>query len=93
MALCVRTFIVPFDRHFRYNLSAKGQARTKRYDDSEKGKLRHEKFYANHGGKRAYDMERHYRIQNEAGCHAHPNTFYPGYRFINALTNAEVVEI
>jgi hypothetical protein len=82
-----------FDKHDKYNHSAKGRARLKRYDESEKGIARHERFYARHGGKRAYDMGRYYRIQSEAGCHSHIDSFYPAYRFIKSLENAEVIEI
>lgn len=40
-----------------------------------------------------YPMERYYKIQNEASCHSSANAFYPAYRFIKALVDAEVVEI
>ncbi len=81
------------NKHYRYNHSAKGQARTKRYDLSDKGKMTKANFYAKHGGMRVYQMERYYRIQDEAGYHTKINTFYPGFRILRALANAPMVEI
>ena len=40
-----------------------------------------------------YERERYHRIQDEAGCHSKIGTFYPAYRFLKALENAEIVEV
>lgn len=41
------------------------------------------------------DLERirYHRIQDEAGCHRHITSFYGGFRFVESLSNAEVVNI
>lgn len=40
-------------------------------------------------------IERNYyhKIQDEAGCHMRPRDFYPGYRVLKALQDAEVVRV
>lgn len=80
-------------RRDRYERSEKASLRQKRYDQSGKGRARHERLYARYGGKGAYEMERYYKIQAEAGYYHHITTFYPGHRFLKALETAEVVEI
>lgn len=39
------------------------------------------------------ERERYHRIQDEAGCHWGVRSFYPAYRFLKALENAEIVEV
>lgn len=80
-------------RQWKHNHSPKGFARNDRMRQTEKFRATQERFYAKHGGRAAYDRECYHRIQDEAGCHYDPQTFYPGYRFIKALETAEIVEI
>lgn len=89
-----KTFVIT--RYDRYNHSQKGDERDRRYRHSEKGVARAKRFYDRYGGKKKYEMDAYYRIQDEAGFHAPTRIFYPGFRFIKALKaleNAEIVEI
>lgn len=77
----------------RYNHSAKGIARRDRHHQTERYRATNERFYANHGGQAAYWVNWYHRVQDEAGCHMLVAEFYPGYRFLQALVTAEVVEV
>ena len=77
----------------RYKHTPKGIVARLRFDHSEKRKMIQERFYAKHGGQATYEVGNYHRIQEEAGCHWDVPIFYPAYRFIKALENAEVVEI
>ena len=70
----------------RYEHSPKGLARKRRWNQSPQKKA----FYHDHPH---YYYERYYRLQDEYGCHSDIVDWYPGYRIIKALENAEVVEI
>ena len=70
----------------RYDHSAKGRARTRRWYHSPKNK----EWWLAHP---TYQVDRYHRIQEMASCYQKINIFYPGYRFIKALENAKVVEI
>ena len=94
MEQCVRTFMPQFNTKFdRYNHSLKGTARNDRHRQTETYKATLERFYANHGGKATYWNNWYHSVQDEAGCHIHTRDFYPAYRLIESLKNAEIVEI
>ena len=75
---------MPVSEDTRYNYSAKGQARRKRYEEE------HPDRYSRSP---EYQRERYHRTQDEAGCHSHTAIFYPAIRLIRSLEGAEVVEI
>lgn len=80
---------------------------SKKYKSSEKGivagyrfrakpeqreyiKIKNREWWIEHPN---YKKERYHCIQDEANCHNHLDTFYPGYSFLKALENAPIVEI
>lgn len=75
---------------FRYNHSVKGLARYRRYMERhpDRVKASHHK-HALSGHRREY----YHRIQDEAGCHCHIDVFSPGFRLLQGLADASVVEI
>ena len=80
MEQCGKIYMVQFDRYWRYNHSPKGLARWRK---SEQGR----------GSRADYKRERYHRIQEEAGCYWDIQDFYPAYRLLKALEDAEVVEV
>ena len=68
------------ERHPQLNLMRIAQTRKKRWD----------KYLAYW---RDYQRRRYKEIQDEAGCHMEVRIFYPGFRLLKALTEAEVIEI
>ena len=83
----------------RYRKTHSGWASMRRYDHSVLGRARSRKFlgagakkrfYRNHPN---YIKELYHRRQDEFGCHNEVEDFYPAYRMIKALQEAETVEI
>ena len=84
------------DRYIRYNNSEKGRARAWHYYNSPQGYAeRREKDERDtlSGKKAKWHRERYHQIQDEAGCHYAPESFYPAYRFLKGIEAAQVVEI
>jgi len=49
--------------------------------------------YQQSGRQAENEINRYHRIQDEAGCHRDINGFYPVYRWLQAMANAEVVDV
>lgn len=84
MGLCGRTYMPVSSRYRKYNYSAKGQARRKLYETGHPDRF---------ARTLEYERERRHGIQERAGCHLETSTFYPGYRLLQSLGEAEVIEI
>ena len=72
------------NKYRKYNNSSKGQARRKRYEEKHPSRFVHTA---------EYQRERYHRLQDTAGCHSSIRIFYPGLKLIEALKEAEVIEI
>jgi len=78
---------MPVSKKFRkYNYSEKGQARRQRYEGEHPGRNAERVAVG-------YYNDRYHKLQDEAGCHKSISTFYTGYRLLQSLTDAEVIEI
>lgn len=69
--------------------------RRKAYDRNKQREMEHKRLWLNKHPD--YYRERYHKLQNEilgeTGIFCKPEDFYPAYRFLKALENAEVVEI
>lgn len=77
----------PFDRFWRYNRSEEGKARNKRQDIKRRLSPVIKRLRADN------ERERYHRIQDNAGYYSRTRDFFPGYKLIESLETAEVVEI
>ena len=73
-------------RFARYNASARGQARRRRYEDKHPNRGR-ERIDA------GYFRDYYHRKKEETGYHGDARDMLPGFRVKEALLGAEVVEI
>jgi len=80
------------EAHRHYNESSKGRARRLRYEQSERGK-EVRGLYIESGRSAEVQRERYHYLQDYYGCHHAVRDWLPAYRFIEALQDAEVVEI
>ncbi len=78
---------------WRYVSSPGGHATTAKYHLSGRYKLYQQCYYDKHGGENVYRKELYHRHQDEMVYHGDPRVFYPAYRFLVALQEAEVIEI
>lgn len=78
----------PQSKYDRYNRSAKGRARYKRYAERHPDRIRVSSHKYNIGRRK----ERYHEIQDATGCHMRVDDFYPGFLFLEALKDAEVGE-
>ena len=76
-----------FDRFWIYNRSEEGKARNKRQDIKRRLSPVIKRLRANN------ERERYHRIQDNVGCYSNIREFFPGYKLIESLETAEVIEI
>ena len=80
----------------RYQNSPKGIMSRYRCEASKKRMAYKREYLFNlikNGEWYEYKRRKYHEIQEAAGCHMSVVDFYPGYRIIKALENAEVIEI
>lgn len=92
----LRYYYAHKEAYRQYQRGEKHRSYKRKYDQLYYYTPQHQnwlKLYIQSGRKAKTGREWYHRIQEEAGCHMRVNDFYPGFRLLKALMEAEIVEI